>query len=98
MADLDNCGKRYGQVAFVYNSLALQMLGVHPRQIGPVPIKIKVLVPSFDYVEDVALEKLQGVQRIKFEKLDEAQQAWVDLLSESGVTKDIASDFIELPR
>ena len=97
-------GNGTGKSLLVYNSLALQMLGIHPRQIGVVPIKIKVLVPSFDYVEDVALEKLQGLQSIKIVKeLEPTQEAWVNLMVDSGIVKDYTPystdrpGFLELP-
>ena len=41
-------GNGTGKSLLVYNSLALQLHGLHPKQVGIVPIKVKVLVPSFD--------------------------------------------------
>jgi hypothetical protein len=78
-------GNGTGKSLLVYNTLALQMLGMHPKQVGRPPIKIKVLVPSFDYVEDVALEKLLSVQTVIFTELDDTQRAWVELLDKNGL-------------
>ena len=92
-----------GKSLLVYNNLALQMLGLHPLQLAPPPIKVKVLVPSFDYVEDVALEKLQGIQTVIFPYLDDVQKVWVELLEKSGIIRNFkesgedTAGSIELP-
>ena len=78
-------GNGTGKSLLVYNSLGLQLYGIHPRQVGPPPIKIKVLVPSFDYVKDVALEKLTSINRIEFHKLTAKQAEWVEILKKSDV-------------
>lgn len=57
-------GNGTGKTHILYWSLASLLLGVHPLQLAPPPIKIRVLVPSFDSVEDVALDKLQENQRV----------------------------------
>jgi len=96
-------GNGTGKSLLVYNTLALQMYGLHPRQVGPPPIKIKVLVPSFDYVKDVALAKLSESQRIIFTELSENQKKWVGLLEEGKVLlqfqepTDESVGFIEIP-
>lgn len=73
-------GNGTGKSILLYNTCVLQMHGYHPKQVGMPPVKIKVLVPSFDYVEDVALEKMMEKQRIVFPYLDRKQKAWVNML------------------
>ena len=90
-------GNGTGKSLLVYNTLALQMMGLHPRQLAPPPIKVKVLVPSFDYVEDVALEKLESSQLVVYETLTESQKGWVDILEKSGAIKDHRDGVVELP-
>ena len=69
-------GNGTGKSLLVYNTLALQMYGLHKYQIGEPPVNIKVLVPSFDYVKDVALEKLTSNQRVIFTELTDKQKRW----------------------
>ncbi len=59
-------GNGTGKTHILYWSLAALALGVHPLQPAPPPIKIRVLVPSFDSVEDVALDKLQENQMVVY--------------------------------
>lgn len=49
----------------IYWSTVAYALGIHPTQFAPPPIRIKVLVPSFDNVEEVALVKLLEPQSIQ---------------------------------
>lgn len=81
-------GNGTGKSLTLYVNIVLQMAGLHPRQLGPPPIKVKVLVPSFDYVEDVALEKLQAPQRIVFSELEDVQKAWIDVLNDNNLVKN----------
>jgi len=90
-------GNGTGKSLLVYNTLALQMMGLHPLQLAPPPLKIKVLVPSFDYVEDVALEKLESYQTIVYETLTESQRQWIEFLEGAGAVKDHSDGVIELP-
>lgn len=65
------------------------MLGVHPKRVGKPPIKIKSLVPSFDNVEDVALEKLLEAQRVMFPTpISDRQRGWINFLKENGAVLD----------
>jgi hypothetical protein len=80
-------GNGSGKTLILYTNLVMQMLGIHPKQIARPPLKVRVLVPSFDYVVDVALEKLQSSQRIEFLELDAGKKAWFKLLSENGALK-----------
>ena len=95
-------GNGTGKTLTVYWSDVALMLGVHPwnhrNNIQP-PIKIKCLVPSFDNVEDVALEKLLENQRILFPNgLDEQQRVWVKFLRENNalVGSHIREGWIEI--
>jgi len=86
-------GNGTGKTLTVYWSDVALLLGLHPwcaeNSIQP-PIKIKCLVPSFDNVEDVALEKLQENQRILFpDGLNKKQEVWVDFLQKQRAVKDI---------
>jgi hypothetical protein len=77
-----------------------QMLGVHPKQIAPPPIKVRSLVPSFDHVEDVALEKLLAPQRIEFAPpLSESRTLVInDLISQDYIKEyDLEKGWILLP-
>jgi len=78
-------GNGTGKSLLVYTTLALHMYGIHPKSLGEPPIKIKVLVPSFDYVKDVALEKLTENQRIIFTNLNPQQAQWVEMLKKTGI-------------
>ena len=80
-------GNGSGKSLIIYANSTMQMLGIHPKQIGRAPIKIRTLVPSFDYVEDVALEKLQENQKIEFPSLDREQRAWIKLLEKNNALK-----------
>jgi hypothetical protein len=77
-------GNGTGKTLVFYTNLVLQMLGLHPQQLGKPPITVRVLVPSFDNVEKVALEKLLQPQRVVFDKLSEVQRAWVEYLDRQG--------------
>ncbi|MFX0194520.1 MAG: hypothetical protein ACFFCW_00235 [Candidatus Hodarchaeota archaeon] len=90
-------GNGTGKSLLVYNTLALQMYGLHPKQVGQPPIKVKVLVPSFDYVKDVALEKLTANQRVIFSKLTQQQEKWVEVLDKHGMLVAREEGYIELP-
>ncbi len=59
-------GNGTGKTHILYWSLAALALGVHPLQPAPPPIKLRVLVPSFDSVEDVALDKLLENQMVVY--------------------------------
>ena len=53
-------GNGTGKTHVVYWSVAAYALGIHPKQFAPPPLRICCLVPDFDKVTDVALEKLLG--------------------------------------
>ena len=57
-------GNGAGKTQVLVYSLVAQMLGIHPKQLAKPPIKVKVLVSSFDFVTDVILEKMFTSQRI----------------------------------
>lgn len=57
-------GNGTGKTRVLYWNLIEQMLGIHPKQLGPPPIKVKVLVPSFEYVVEQALPTMQDVSGI----------------------------------
>ena len=77
-------GNGTGKTLIIYNNVVMQMLGIHPKQIARPPIKVRVLVPSFDYVEDVALEKLQQPQRIEFgADIPYDLRAWIKFLEKN---------------
>jgi len=82
-------GNGTGKTLVKYLSDTLHMLGMHPRPVGKPPIKIKALVPSFDNVEDVALEKLLEPQRVLFPvPVAPKQLAWINFLEESKALLD----------
>ena len=88
-------GNGTGKTFIVYWSVDALMLGFHPWQHDqktgePIkermpPIKVKCLVPSFDNVEDVALEKLLQPQKIMYRNPNKAQKIAVRSLIRSGV-------------
>jgi hypothetical protein len=59
-------GNGCGKSLLIYEVIALHVVGAHPRPVGNPPVKVKVLVPSFDYVADVALEKLLERQTVVY--------------------------------
>ncbi len=77
-----------GKTLLIYNNIFLQMIGMHGKQLAPPPIKVRVLVPSFDYVKDVALEKLQTPQTMKFQNMTDDQDAWTQMLFDKGVASN----------
>ncbi|MCK5553010.1 MAG: hypothetical protein KAJ09_07690, partial [Deltaproteobacteria bacterium] len=82
-------GNGTGKTLVKYWSDAAYMLGTHPKRIGKAPIKIKSLVPSFDNVEDVALDKLLEAQRVLFPTpATEIQLAWIRVLEENKALMD----------
>ena len=94
-------GNGTGKTLMVYWTDVALLLGAHPwckRMNVMPPIKIKCLVPSFDNVEDVALEKLQDNQRIIFDKLDESQFKWFELLRKNRLLKghDVDNGWMEI--
>ena len=80
-------GNGTGKTLVLYANLAMQLLGIHPKQLGPPPITIRVLVPSFDNVEKTALEKLLSHQRVVYSELNEEQQQWVAYGESIGAIK-----------
>ena len=81
-------GNGTGKTLIVYLADCLYLLGMHPYQsrIGTAPIKIKCLVPSFDNVEDVALEKLLEPQRILYPLPAEPhQEKWIKFLKKTVI-------------
>lgn len=53
-----------GKTLVVYWNPVVYMLGIHPRQFAKPPLTVRVLVPSFDNVKDVALVKLLEPQQV----------------------------------
>ncbi len=85
-------GNGTGKTLSVYWNDAMLLMGMHPWQakhkVTP-PFKIKCLVPSFDNVEDVALEKLLENQRIIFPlPMTAGQEKWIKFLMETKALKD----------
>lgn len=81
-------GNGTGKTLVIYTNAVMHMLGIHPKRPARPPLKLRVLVPSFDYVKDVALEKLQEPQRIEFPSLSKENQDWIDLLEKHGAIRD----------
>ena len=82
-------GNGTGKTLVKYWSDCAHMLGVHPKRVGTPPIKIKSLVPSFDNVEDVALDKLLEPQRVLFPTPPtDRQLSWIRLLEDSKALID----------
>lgn len=78
-------GNGTGKTLIIYENLLLHLYGIHPLQLAVPPLKAKVLVPSFDYVEDVALEKMMSTQRIVYQKFNKTQKDWIGMLSENDI-------------
>lgn len=57
-------GNGTGKTHIFYWNVIAYLLGVHPKQFAPPPLRTRIIVPSFDNVVDVALEKLFEAQRI----------------------------------
>jgi len=55
-------GNGTGKTHMVFWSVAALVLGIHPKQIAPPPLRVCVIEPDYDKVLDVALEKLQSPQ------------------------------------
>ena len=53
-----------GKTLLLYWQVVAYCLGIHPQQFAEPPIKVRVLVPSFDLVEEVALVKLLEAQDV----------------------------------
>ena len=47
-----------GKTLIIYWNIVAYMLGVHPKQFAEPPLTIRILVPSFDNVKEVAIPKL----------------------------------------
>lgn len=92
-------GNGTGKTLIVYWSDVALMLGVHPWQdfaeIAP-PIKVKCLVPSFDNVEDVALEKLLQPQKILYHNPTKKQEATIANLIKTGAVTHYGDGWIEV--
>jgi len=91
-------GNGTGKTLTVYLNAVLQLIGTHPKQLGPPPIKIRALVPSFDNVEDVALEKLLEPQRILFPEdgLKPKHEKLIAFLEKNKALRDRGDNFIEV--
>ena len=81
-------GNGTGKTLVLYANLAMQALGIHPKQVGPPPVTTRILVPSFDSVEKTALEKLLSNQRIIYSELNEEQTEWVKYGESIGAIKN----------
>lgn len=53
-----------GKSLMLYYNVAAYAIGLHPCQFAKPPLRIRIVVPSFDSVEDIALEKLLDEQDI----------------------------------
>jgi hypothetical protein len=98
-------GNGTGKTLCVYLNAVAHLLGVHHNALGKPPIKIKCLVPSFDSVEDVALEKLLENQRIVLAKDDKGitklspkHEKWIEFLKEHNalIDSNIPGGWIEI--
>jgi hypothetical protein len=98
-------GNGTGKTLCVYLNGVAHLLGIHHNALGKPPIKIKCLVPSFDSVEDVALEKLLENQRIVLAKdekgitkLSPKHEKWIEFLKEHNalVDSNIPGGWIEI--
>lgn len=57
-------GNGCGKTLLLYWQLVAYALGIHPKQFAKPPVAIRILVPSFDLVESVALDKLLRPQEV----------------------------------
>jgi len=57
-------GNGSGKSILLYWSIVAYSLGIHPHQFAKPPIKTTIIVPSFDNVEEVAMDKLFGKQKV----------------------------------
>jgi hypothetical protein len=86
-------GNGTGKTLIVYWSDSTHLVGMHPNRLGSPPVKIKCLVPSFDNVEDVALEKLLDSQRIIYPlPATQKQEMWIKFLITQKALKDYDLD------
>jgi len=53
-----------GKTLLLYWQIVAYNLGIHPQQFADLPIRTRILVPSFDLVEEVALVKLLEPQDV----------------------------------
>jgi len=51
-------GNGTGKTRILWWNIIAQLLGVHPKQLGPPPIRAKCLVPSFEYVDEEVMPKI----------------------------------------
>ena len=58
-------GNGSGKSILLALDTALTLLGIHPNQVAPPPIRVQVLVPSYDHAEKVFLEKLSRPQTVE---------------------------------
>lgn len=81
-------GNGTGKTHVLYWNVNAYMLGIHPKQFAPPPLRVRVIVPSFDSVEDVALEKLLSEQVLIYYKGKRRFKAELDpMLPASMITK-----------
>ncbi len=83
-------GNGSGKTMVLLVNLVMQMYGIHPNQLGPPPLKVRMLVPSFDFVEDVTLEKLHEPKEIYFDpdNLDPQQEAYITFLRKNELLRN----------
>jgi hypothetical protein len=94
-------GNGTGKTLIFYWNLLAHMLGFHPKQLDSTPIKVRVLVPSFDNVEKVALDKIMQSQRIVFKPpLLDMHKEWLKVLEEHnallGFHEDKSEGYFEI--
>ncbi|MCK5604830.1 hypothetical protein KAR91_23270 [Candidatus Pacearchaeota archaeon] len=80
-------GNGTGKTHIIFWSIAAYALGIHPKQIAKPPLRICCLVPDFDKVMDVALEKLLSPQRLEPQGIDLGPML-PDSMIKKGFSKD----------
>ena len=89
-------GNGTGKTLMLYWSICAYLAGIHPHQNPTLypdntfplpPLKCRIIVPSFDNVEDVALDKLLNPQIVVFEKDGETKQIEMDPLLPKSMLK-----------
>jgi len=79
-----------GKTLLLYWQAVAYVLGIHPKQFAEPPITIRVLVPSFDLVEEVALVKLLEPQNVVVNGKTVAELG--PLLPHSAIKKGYSKD------
>lgn len=86
-------GNGTGKTLILFWTVVGELLGFHPKQLAPPPVKIKCLIPDFDKVDDVYLPKLFDNQRIIYPlPLRPLQKKWIKMLRDNNCLKSSCKD------